>query len=257
MNVESFETRDVKQLDQTDSFDIDKRVDPEQTSIESKQEEDMYDIDKRIDPEQTSVDGKQEGDTYDIDNRIKSTEQRVAEENAETDIEVQNTEQDTPRQDEYTDDNDVVYRIGDKLCPNTEFEINGYKYKTDNQGRVISAEGPIRVESPHPREWEDVRKIDNQEYKDTDDRGHLIAHWFGGSDKLENLIPMDAKLNRGDYNKLENTFAEAVKDDCKVSLKVEPLYESDSTRPSEIRVTYTIDGEKNVIVFKNEREVSL
>ena len=143
------------------------------------------------------------------------------------------------------------------MRPNTEFEINGYKYKTDNQGRIISAEGPIRVEPPHPREREDVRKMEKQDYKDTDDKGHLIAHWFGGSDKLENLIPMDAKLNRGDYNKLENTLAEAVKDGCIVSLKVEPLYESDSTRPSEIRVTYTIDGEKNVTVFKNEREVSL
>ena len=31
----------------------------------------------------------------------------------------------------------------------------------------------------------------DQNYKKTDDRGHLIAHQFGGSDKLENIVLSD------------------------------------------------------------------
>ena len=156
---------------------------------------------------------------------------------------------------EYYDDNGTKYREGDSLLPNTQFEVRGYQYETDDQGRVISAEGQLRMRDPsYEREMEDVRKMDGQEYKTTDDRGHLIGHQFDGSDKLENLVPMDAKLNQGDFVKLENTLADAVKDGTDVRLKVEPVYEGDSSRPSEFRVTYSIDGDKDVVVFKNESE---
>ena len=156
---------------------------------------------------------------------------------------------------EYYDDNGTKYREGDSLLPNTQFEVRGYQYETDEQGRVVSAEGQLRMRAPsYGRNMEDVRKIDGQEYKSTDDRGHLIGHQFDGSDKLENLVPMDAKLNQGDFVKLENTLADAVKDGADVKLKVEPVYEGDSTRPTEFRVTYSIDGDKDAVVFKNESE---
>ena len=156
---------------------------------------------------------------------------------------------------EYFDDNGSKYREGDSLLPNTQFEVRGYQYETDDQGRVVSAEGQLRMRDPsYERDMEDVRKIDGQEYKSTDDRGHLIGHQFDGSDKLENLVPMDAKLNQGDFVKLENTLADAVKDGADVKLKVEPVYEGDSARPAEFRVTYSIDGDKDTVVFKNESE---
>ena len=156
---------------------------------------------------------------------------------------------------EYYDDNGIKYREGDSLLPNTQYEIRGYQYETDEQGRVVSAEGKLRMKDPsYERDMEDVRKIDGQEYKTTDDRGHLIGHQFDGSDRLENLVPMDANLNQGDFKKLENTLADAVKDGADVRLKVEPVYEGDSTRPTEFRVTYSIDGDKDAVVFKNESE---
>lgn len=159
---------------------------------------------------------------------------------------------------EYLDDNGKKYREGDHLLPNTKFEVRGYQYETDDQGRVISAEGKLRMRDPdYERDMEVVRKIGNQEYKEGDHQGHLIGHQFGGSDKLENLVPMDAKLNRGDFAKLENTLAHAVKDGADVKLKVEPVYENDSTRPSEFKVSYSIDGDRDVVVFKNESEAKI
>ena len=156
---------------------------------------------------------------------------------------------------QYLDDNGNEYREEDLLKPNAEFERNGYRYKTDERGRVVSAEGKLKMRDPdYKRDMEDVRKIDSQEYKDTDDRGHLIGHQFGGSDKLENLVPMDAKLNQGDFAKLENTLADAVKNGADVRLKVEPVYEGDSTRPTEFRVSYSVDGEKDAVIFKNRGE---
>lgn len=156
----------------------------------------------------------------------------------------------------YTDDNGKVYRIGDKLRANATFEINGYTYKTDDQGRVVSAEGKLKMRSPdYERNMENVRNMEDQEYRENDDRGHLIGHQFGGSDRLENLVPMDSELNQhGDFAKLEKTLADAVKDGAEVYVKIEPVYEGDSTRPVGFKITYTIDGETDTVYFKNGGE---
>lgn len=157
---------------------------------------------------------------------------------------------------EYLDANGVKYREGDNLLPNTEFEVNGYRYKTDDKARVVSAEGRLQVKNHEGRNVLDPRSaVDKGDMRKTDDRGHLIADRFNGSGGIENLVPMDSELNQhGDYNKLENTLADAVKDGAKVDFKVEPIYKSDSTRPSEFKVSYSINGDKEVAVFKNESE---
>lgn len=155
-----------------------------------------------------------------------------------------------------TDDNGVKFRDEEKLLPNTKYEVNGYNYETDLQGRIVSAEGKLRIrDADYDRNMETIDK-ETQDYQDSDQRGHLIAHRFGGSDKLENLVPMDGELNQGDYAKLEGTLADAVKDGADVQLKVEPVYEGESNRPTEFRVSYIIDGDKDVVVFKNGGEES-
>ena len=152
----------------------------------------------------------------------------------------------------YLDDNGKEYRIGNELLPNTEFVINGYRYKTDDHGRVISAEGKLQKKDHKDRRDMDPRSAVNKgDMRTTDDRGHLIADRFNGSGGIENLTAMDSKLNQGDYATLEKKLADAVDNGSKVEMKVQPCYEKDSTRPSEFKVTYTIDGEKSVTVFKN------
>lgn len=153
----------------------------------------------------------------------------------------------------YYDDNGKKYREGDSLEPNAVFEKNGYKYQTDDKGRVISAEGKLQVKDHKDRkEMPDKRNVvAHGKMADSDDSGHLIADRFNGSGELENLVPMDRGLNRGDYAKLEGTLADAVKDGADVRMKVEPVYSGDSNRPDEFRVSYTIDGDKEVVVFKN------
>lgn len=155
---------------------------------------------------------------------------------------------------EYYDDNGNKYREGDKILPNIECEIGGYKYRTDDLGRTISAEGDIQVKDHEGylkiNESRDV--VGNGELKDTDDRGHLIANRFNGKGDLINLVPMDSNLNRhGDYKMMENTLAQAKEAGADVSVKIEPIYEGSSFRPTEFRVTSYIDGDKEVRVFKN------
>lgn len=154
---------------------------------------------------------------------------------------------------EYQDDNGKVFRIGNELVPNNEYEVNGYKYQTDDKGRIVSASGQLRMRDKNfSRNMENRDNLTDKGYQENDQRSHLIGYQFGGSGKLENIVPMDGSLNQGDYEKMENTLAEAVKDNAKVYLKVEPVYENDEKRPSEFRITYSIDGDKTAIVFRNE-----
>ena len=46
----------------------------------------------------------------------------------------------------------------------------------------------------------------------------------------------------------------AVKDGADVKMRVEPVYEGNSNKPSEYKVTYSINGEKEVVVFNNRSE---
>lgn len=111
---------------------------------------------------------------------------------------------------EYFDDNGNKYREGDCLLPNAKFEVNGYKYKTDDKGRIVCAEGQLRMkESDYDRKMENVRKIEGQDYQDGDDRGHLIAHQFGGSDRLENLeLAVDKIIFNPDHKDCMSTSKE-------------------------------------------------
>lgn len=156
----------------------------------------------------------------------------------------------------YYDDNGKQYREGDSLTPDNNFEKNGYEYQTDEVGRVVSVEGKLQIKNHEGRnEMPDKRDVvAHGEMKFSDDRGHLIADRFNGSGELENLVPMDRKLNQGDFAKLEDTLAEAVKDGADVRMKVEPVYNGDSNKPIEIRVSYSIDGDKEVVIFKNGSE---
>lgn len=154
----------------------------------------------------------------------------------------------------YCDDNGKEYRIGDNLIPDNSYEINGYLYKTDSEGRISSVDGMLQMRSldDYPRNTIDtIDQIGKGSEKPDDERAHLIGHRFGGGDNLENMVPMARELNRGDYKKMENELADAVKDGADVRLKVEPIYEDDSYRPTEVRATYSIDGDCSVKVFRN------
>ncbi len=156
----------------------------------------------------------------------------------------------------YYDDNGKLYRVGNELKPNSEYEINGYKYMTDEKGRIISAEGKLHLKDHDGRlpirdSIEDIGKGDEQA---GDDRGHLIGDQFDGSNGLENMVPQDADINRNDFKNLENELAKQVKEGKDVHVKVEPVYDGDSKRPSSIVVTYTIDGKESIRVFPNGRE---
>jgi len=77
----------------------------------------------------------------------------------------------------------------------------------------------------------------------TDQGGHLIASALGGAGDRINLVPMDKVLNNGAYKKMEADLIKAVSEGKNVSVKIDVGYpDGGGVRPSEFRVTTTIDG---------------
>lgn len=155
-----------------------------------------------------------------------------------------------------TDDNGNIYNVDGKNLPNCKYELNGYEYETDDKGRIIKAEGDIKIPEykPRPKYLPDIDgRRTSEDDRGSDDRGHLIAHEFGGADTEGNLVPMNSEVNQsGEYRKLEQELRKAKEEGHDVHVKVEPQYEDDSNRPSSFIVTYTIDGETYEKVIVNE-----
>ncbi|GMA98771.1 DNA/RNA non-specific endonuclease [Pelosinus sp. IPA-1] len=80
----------------------------------------------------------------------------------------------------------------------------------------------------------------------------MIGTRFDGSGKVDNIVPMNSNLNRGEFKKLENSWETALKNGQKVEVKIKPVYQGDSTRPSSYIINSTIDGRKQKpVIFNN------
>jgi len=140
----------------------------------------------------------------------------------------------------------------DRLLPNHEYKINGYTYKTDAQGRVVSVEGELK---PKYRDA-DGNALSNRNTAaqrnigvgdgrlSTDHGGHIIGDQFDGTGGRVNLVPMDAKVNGpgGKWAKMEQEWARHLKQGDTVKVKIELVYADDTMRPSGFNIEQSING---------------
>lgn len=80
----------------------------------------------------------------------------------------------------------------------------------------------------------------------------MIATIFEGAGGIDNLVPMDATLNRSGWKKMENAWAKALEEGKEVDVKIEAVYNGTSKRPDSFNVEYKVSG-KNWVrrTFKN------
>lgn len=154
----------------------------------------------------------------------------------------------------FTDDNNKTYRINDDLVANNTYEINGYKYETDKEGRIVSAEGKLQLKDhDNYRKVKDpISKIGKGDEKETDDRGHVIGDQFNGSNGMENVVAQDSAFNKGEYKNFENNLAKEICAGKDVHIRIDLNYPGKSYRPDSFLVNYSINGEEFVKVFSNE-----
>ncbi|NCG68476.1 hypothetical protein GWJ21_11075 [Bacillus coagulans] len=137
------------------------------------------------------------------------------------------------------------------LKPNVQYMTSqGYKYTTDELGRIIDVEAKLELGNAKRNNYAQ-RTVGGDDRLVNDDSGHLIAIIFEGSGEIDNLVPMDTKLNRSEYKTLENTWKAALKEGKSVEVKIKPIYRGKSNRPSIFEITFKIDGKKREVTLKN------
>jgi len=125
------------------------------------------------------------------------------------------------------------------LKPNEQYEANDYSYETDRCGRIKHCEGTLRLEDGK-RNTDHQVKAGGEFRLENDEGGHLIGRRFGGSEKVDNIVPMDGHVNRVEYKELEDDWAKELEKGNRVDVKINCKYEGDSTRPTAFVVKYQV-----------------
>lgn len=139
-----------------------------------------------------------------------------------------------------------------RLKPNENYEVNNYSYETDRYGRIKRCEGTLRLEEGKRNTAHQIRA--GEEYRlENDEGGHLIGARFGGSEKIDNIVPMDYDVNHHEYKDIEDDWAEQLKKNNKVYVKIDCVYEGESTRPTAFIVKYRITEQNGFV--RNETKI--
>ena len=123
------------------------------------------------------------------------------------------------------------------VLPNTKYVVNGYTYQSDDKGRIIHVEGNLVVKDGE-RASLNAKVAD---MGDNDQRGHIIADIFGGSNQNDNLVAQLQPVNQGSYKILENCLADLSRSQNQVHGNYTIEYGDSSSRPSAITVNYSIN----------------
>ncbi len=129
------------------------------------------------------------------------------------------------------------------LRPNVSyFNEYGYRYTTDSLGRIGKVDANLEA-GVATRNAYAQRKVGGVDRLPDDDGGHLIASIFKGSGDIDNLVPMNANLNRGEWRTLEKKWMGHLQKGDDVRVSITPNYKSDSSRPDSFKVGYKVGKE--------------
>lgn len=173
-----------------------------------------------------------------------------------------NLERDNLEKDEESIDKNIETKRNERdhfastytLKPDDNYESKGYIYRTDKFGRIIECQGTLRIE-------DGKRNTDHQtraggEYRlETDEGGHLIGTQFGGSEKIDNLVPMDFEVNRKDYYKIEKDWAKELEKGNRVDVKIRSRYFGESTRPKDFIVLSRVTDKDGFVIGVQREQI--
>ncbi|AFS78664.1 hypothetical protein Curi_c16570 [Gottschalkia acidurici 9a] len=124
-------------------------------------------------------------------------------------------------------------------------------------GRVIDVEADNLILKEAKRKPAMQRVAGRENILPNDDGGHLIGRQFHGSGDIDNLFAQNSQINRagGEWYTMEKEWANALKEILprKVSVKIDPIYSNDLSRPDSFEITYEIEG-KGIVekIIKNQ-----
>ena len=117
----------------------------------------------------------------------------------------------------------------------------GYVYYTDGKGRIAYVDADLTngngIRNPNAQ-----LQTGGTDRLPDDHGGHLIARIFNGSGDSDNLIAMNGNLNQGEFKKLENRWATALNEGKSVKVKITPIYEGTSVRPTSFKIEHNTNS---------------
>lgn len=133
--------------------------------------------------------------------------------------------------------------------PNSTYHVNGYIYRTDSQGRVISVEGNL-ADRTSARNGYRQRQVGRSSGVHGDQGGHLIATSLGGPGDKLNLVPMNGNLNMGRWRVMEKSWTTALRAGQPVYTNIQVVY-GQGNRPTSFVVDYRINNVPTRAIFRN------
>lgn len=157
-----------------------------------------------------------------------------------------------------TDDNGNAYFKDGKLKPNNTYILNGNKYTTDHNGRIISVEAKPRINPENTRNNGEQTQVGGKDRRPNDQGGHIIGRDMNGDGGIGNLLAMDGRINQSDYKRMENEVKKKLENGENVTINTKVIYNGDSSRPDKIITTIEVDGKKDTVWnFDNNIDGSL
>lgn len=167
--------------------------------------------------------------------------------------EVETENSDSDSKNDISDDKGIIHPEDEvkpeDMKPDSKYERNGYEYQTDDKGRTRWVYGDLKLEEgERTRLQTDIGHLG----EDGDEGGHLIGTRFNGPTDAFNLVPQNSNLNRSEWESMESSWAEDLKNGKDVKVMIDPIYSGNSIRPDSFDVVTQVDGELTYRSFLNQ-----
>ena len=168
-------------------------------------------------------------------NILTGGKQAEAGEKAKKEAEAQLDSQYWTSQGNETDHFDGTYA----LKKNNRYQSGKATYETNENGAIRSWSADLfGVTESAQRHYSHQQNLQGK--YDGDHAGHLLSSQEGGSGKVDNLVPMNGKLNTRDYRAFERENHQLLKEGYRVQLEGSNYLASSENRPEAFMVTRSV-----------------
>ncbi|MDO6994707.1 DNA/RNA non-specific endonuclease [Brachyspira innocens] len=149
------------------------------------------------------------------------------------------------------------------LKPNIKYNIDGTEYNTDTLSRIykVTRKNTLILSNAKRNNYAQRKIVNLYGIKGCDQGGHIIGRQFGGSPNIDNLIPINKKLNIGEMRKTEMEWRDSLNEGNEIKdiiINIEYIYTN--MRPNIIKINYTVDKDytnyKVIKIFTNTAETN-
>lgn len=132
------------------------------------------------------------------------------------------------------------------LKPNIKYNINSTLYSTDKQSRIykVIRKDNLILSNAKRNNYAQRKIVELYGIKDHDQGGHIIGRQFGGSPNIDNLIPINKKLNIGEMKNTEMEWRERIINGYEINdIIIDISYIYTNNRPYLITIDYNVEND--------------